>query len=106
VVHLIEMAKRTDNPSYSWFRDLNVNQTNFEMLPKASSRIYLDVLFDKRRKLYSICNAMKKSNSANLTTQHCWKNIVCIVCKGISLDAFSDQNKQNFMELFRSFTDR
>jgi BirA family biotin operon repressor/biotin-[acetyl-CoA-carboxylase] ligase len=38
-----------------------VNQTNFEMLPKASSlAVICDVLFDKEEILYSICNAMEK----------------------------------------------
>jgi hypothetical protein len=37
-----------------------VNQTNFEMLPKASSLAVIDELFDKEEILYSICNAMEK----------------------------------------------
>ncbi|MFV8363357.1 biotin--[acetyl-CoA-carboxylase] ligase [Flavobacterium sp. ZT3P35] len=78
---------------------LNVNQTNFEMLPKASSlALICDVLFDKEEILYSICNAMEKKviacklDNTTLLEEYSFK----LYKKGIPMP-FSDQNKQNFM---------
>jgi hypothetical protein len=52
-----------------------VNQTNFEMLPKASSLAVM-MYYDKEEILYSICNAMEKKVRNLEINQHCWKNIV------------------------------
>lgn len=97
---LIENVIKSDGTIHSIVGlGLNVNQTNFEMLPKASSlAVICDELFDKEEILYSICNVMEKKviacklDNTTLLEEYSFK----LYKKGIPMP-FSDRNKQNFM---------
>ena len=101
---LIENVIKSDGTIHSIVGlGLNVNQTNFEMLPKASSlAVICDELFDKEEILYSICNAMEKKviacklDNTTLLEEYSFK----LYKKGIPMP-FSDQNKQNFMGIIQ-----
>ena len=78
---------------------LNVNQTNFDNLPKASSlAVICAAKFDKDEILLSICDAIEKNinlykyNSADL-----WSNYSTKLYKKGSPMPFSDQKNKNFM---------
>ncbi|TDE30380.1 biotin--[acetyl-CoA-carboxylase] ligase [Flavobacterium ranwuense] len=82
---------------------LNVNQTNFENLPKASSlAVICDAKFDKDELLFSICDAIEenvklcKHNSAVLWPDYTNK----LFKKGIPMP-FSSPNHQNFMGIIQ-----
>lgn len=82
---------------------LNVNQTNFDNLPKASSlSVICDVKFEKEELLFSICNAVKnnielyKHNSTDLWSDYSNR----LYKKGLPMP-FLDQNKQNFMGIIQ-----
>lgn len=78
---------------------LNVNQTNFDNLPKASSlAVICAAKFDKDELLFSICDAIEKNvnfckyNSADLWSDYSTK----LYKKGLPMP-FSDQKSKNFM---------
>ena len=82
---------------------LNVNQTNFEDLPKASSlKVICKTNFDKEAILLTIIENLEKNiqtwsqNSDSLWTDYTNK----IFKKGIPMP-FSDQNSQNFMGIIQ-----
>lgn len=82
---------------------LNVNQTNFENLPKASSlTIICRTKFDKKALLFSICDAIKKNvilckqSPAILWSAYSDK----LFKKGVPMP-FSDQKNQNFMGIIQ-----
>ncbi|MES2576822.1 biotin--[acetyl-CoA-carboxylase] ligase [Flavobacterium sp. ZE23DGlu08] len=82
---------------------LNVNQTNFENLPKASSlAVICNAKFDKDELLFSICDAIEKNvkvckhNAAVLWSAYSDK----LYKKGLPMP-FSNQMKQNFMGIIQ-----
>ncbi|MFV8269870.1 biotin--[acetyl-CoA-carboxylase] ligase [Flavobacterium sp. GT2N3] len=82
---------------------LNVNQTNFENLPKASSLAAIcGAKFDKEELLFLICAAIEKNvqlckvNGTVLWSDYSNK----LFKKGLPMP-FSDQNKQNFMGIIQ-----
>jgi BirA family biotin operon repressor/biotin-[acetyl-CoA-carboxylase] ligase len=82
---------------------LNVNQTDFENLPKASSlAVITDQEFDKEALLFSIGSAIEKNTS--FWKQHptiLWiKYIDNLYKKGLPMP-FSEQNKSNFMGIIQ-----
>ena len=101
---LIENVIKSDGTIHSIVGlGLNVNQTNFEMLPKASSlAVICDELFDKEEILYSICNAMEKKviacklDNTTLLEEYSFK----LYKKGLPMP-FSNQNEQNFMGIIQ-----
>ncbi|MFV8322888.1 biotin--[acetyl-CoA-carboxylase] ligase [Flavobacterium sp. LB3P21] len=82
---------------------LNVNQTNFDNLPKASSlAVICNAKFDKDELLFSICDAIEKNvklckhNAAVLWSDYSNK----LYKKGLPMP-FSDQKQQNFMGIIQ-----
>ncbi|TDD77432.1 biotin--[acetyl-CoA-carboxylase] ligase [Flavobacterium caseinilyticum] len=82
---------------------LNVNQINFENLPKASSlAVICNVNFNKEELLFSICDAIEKNvklcryNSTQLWSDYSNK----LYKKGLPMP-FSDQKNQNFMGIIQ-----
>lgn len=82
---------------------LNVNQTNFDNLPKASSLAAIcERFFDKEELLFLIVeNLEKKLNEWNKKATVFWDNYTNrLFKKGVPM-AFSDQNNQNFMGIIQ-----
>jgi BirA family biotin operon repressor/biotin-[acetyl-CoA-carboxylase] ligase len=82
---------------------LNVNQTNFENLPKASSlAVICNTKFDKDELLFSICDAIEKNvkvckhNATVLWSDYSNK----LYKKGLPMP-FSNQKEQNFMGIIQ-----
>ena len=82
---------------------LNVNQTNFENLPKASSlAVICNEKFDKDELLFPICDTIEKNvklckhDSTVLWSDYSNK----LYKKGVPMP-FSNQMKQNFMGIFQ-----
>ncbi|TDE07574.1 biotin--[acetyl-CoA-carboxylase] ligase [Flavobacterium sandaracinum] len=82
---------------------LNVNQTNFENLPKASSlAVIFDSKFDKEALLFSICDAIeKKVESFKLNSAILWSVYSDKLYKRGLPMAFSDQSKYHFMGIIQ-----
>ena len=85
---------------------LNVNQTNFENLPKASSlSVICNLKFNKEDLLFSIIDNIErkvsvgKQNSDTFWTDYSNK----LFKKGVPMP-FSDQNNQNFMGIIQGIT--
>lgn len=82
---------------------LNVNQTNFDNLPKASSLAAIcERFFDKDELLFLIVeNLEKKLSEWNKKAAVFWDNYTNrLFKKGVPM-AFSDQNNQNFMGIIQ-----
>lgn len=82
---------------------LNVNQTNFDNLPKASSLAAIcERFFDKDELLFLIVeNLEKKLSEWNKKETVFWDNYTNrLFKKGVPM-AFSDQNNQNFMGIIQ-----
>nr|WP_315163893.1 biotin--[acetyl-CoA-carboxylase] ligase [uncultured Flavobacterium sp.] len=82
---------------------LNVNQTNFDNLPKASSLAAIcERFFDKEELLLLVVeNLEKKLNEWNKKATVFWDNYTNrLFKKGVPM-AFSDQNNQNFMGIIQ-----
>lgn len=82
---------------------LNVNQTDFENLPKASSlAVITDQEFDKESLLFSIGSAIEKNTSfwKQYPTILWIKYIDNLYKKGLPMP-FSEQNKSNFMGIIQ-----
>ena len=82
---------------------LNVNQTNFDNLPKASSLAAIcERFFDKEELLLLVVeNLEKKLNEWNKKATVFWDNYSNrLFKKGVPM-AFSDQNNQNFMGIIQ-----
>lgn len=82
---------------------LNVNQTNFDNLPKASSLAAIcERFFDKEELLLLVVeNLEKKLNEWNKKATVFWDNYTDrLFKKGVPM-AFSDQNNQNFMGIIQ-----
>nr|WP_315188470.1 biotin--[acetyl-CoA-carboxylase] ligase [uncultured Flavobacterium sp.] len=82
---------------------LNVNQTNFDNLPKASSlAVICERFFDKEELLFLIVeNLEKKLSEWNKKATVFWDNYTNrLFKKGIPM-AFSGQNNQNFMGIIQ-----
>ena len=101
---LIENTIKSDGKIHSIVGlGLNVNQTNFEILPKASSlAVICNALFDREEILLSVCNSIEKKvtaykqDSATLWEEYSSK----LYKKGIPMP-FSDLKKQNFMGIIQ-----
>jgi BirA family biotin operon repressor/biotin-[acetyl-CoA-carboxylase] ligase len=82
---------------------LNVNQTNFDNLPKASSlAVICKTSFDKEAILFSIIENLEKNiQSWNQNSESKWADYTnTLFKKGIPMP-FSDQNNQNFMGIIQ-----
>jgi len=82
---------------------LNVNQTNFEHLPKASSLAAIcNTSFDKEEILLKIIEKLERNiQSWNLNKDSMWADYTeNLFKKGIPMP-FSDENQQNFMGIIQ-----
>jgi len=82
---------------------LNVNQTNFEHLPKASSLAAIcNISFDKEEILLKIIEKLERNiQSWNLNKDSMWADYTeNLFKKGIPMP-FSDENQQNFMGIIQ-----
>jgi len=82
---------------------LNVNQTNFDDLPKASSlTVICNSTFDKEAILFTIIENLEKNiQSWNQNSESMWEDYTNrLFKKGIPMP-FSDQNNQNFMGIIQ-----
>lgn len=82
---------------------LNVNQTNFEHLPKASSLAAIcKATFDKEALLFKIVEKLEHNiQSWNQDKEALWENFTnTLFKKGIPMP-FSDENQQNFMGIIQ-----
>jgi len=85
---------------------LNVNQMNFENLPKASSlAVICNTTFDKEEILLEIIESLKQNiKSWNQKSDLLWSEYSNkLYKKGIPMP-FEDQNKQNFMGIIQGVT--
>ncbi|HEY4629570.1 MAG TPA: biotin--[acetyl-CoA-carboxylase] ligase [Flavobacterium sp.] len=85
---------------------LNVNQSNFENLPKASSlAVICKTRFDKEELLFTIIdNLKKKSEEWNQQSDILWQDYSSkLFKKGIPMP-FSDVNNQNFMGIIQGIS--
>ncbi|MBP6757738.1 MAG: biotin--[acetyl-CoA-carboxylase] ligase [Flavobacterium sp.] len=85
---------------------LNVNQTNFEHLPKASSLAAIcDTTFDKEELLLKIVDKLEKNIQLwNEKKDLFWDQFINkLFKKGIPMP-FSDENQQNFMGIIQGVT--
>jgi BirA family biotin operon repressor/biotin-[acetyl-CoA-carboxylase] ligase len=85
---------------------LNVNQTNFEHLPKASSLAAIcDTTFDKEELLLKIVDKLEKNIQLwNEQKDLFWDQFINkLFKKGIPMP-FSDENQQNFMGIIQGVT--
>ena len=82
---------------------LNVNQTNFEHLPKASAlAVICNATFDKQEILLKIIEKLKQNiRSWNQNKDFMWADYtIKLFKKGIPMP-FSDQNQQHFMGIIQ-----
>jgi BirA family biotin operon repressor/biotin-[acetyl-CoA-carboxylase] ligase len=85
---------------------LNVNQTNFEYLPKASSLATIcNTSFDKEKILLKIVETLERNIQFwDQNKDSLWKNFTnSLFKKGIPMP-FSDGNQQNFMGIIQGVT--
>ncbi|WP_367752143.1 biotin--[acetyl-CoA-carboxylase] ligase [Flavobacterium sp. WC2430] len=82
---------------------LNINQTNFDNLPKASSIAKIcDSSFDKEKVLYSIIDKIKQNidKLKNDSDSMCDEYVNLLFKKGIPMP-FKDSSNQNFMGIIQ-----
>ncbi len=82
---------------------LNVNQTNFDHLPKASSlAVICNTVFDKEKILLKIIQKLEQNiNSWNQNKDSMWADYTeNLFKKGVPMP-FSDANQQNFMGIIK-----
>lgn len=104
---LIENSLKSDTSIISIVGlGLNVNQVNFENLPKASSlTIVCDQMFDKEEILYQIIDHLEKNilfwNQRSITLRD--KYVDKLFKKGIPMP-FQDANQMNFMGIIEGIS--
>jgi BirA family biotin operon repressor/biotin-[acetyl-CoA-carboxylase] ligase len=104
---LIENSIKSDGAIFSIVGlGLNVNQTQFENLPRASSlALICDTVFDKEMILHHIVENMKwnlkASNATSEALQHIYTNL--LFKKGIPMP-FENQNGTRFMGIIQGIT--
>jgi BirA family biotin operon repressor/biotin-[acetyl-CoA-carboxylase] ligase len=85
---------------------LNVNQTNFELLPKATSlAVICNTTFDKEKILLKIIEKLEENiNYWNQNKDSMWADYTeTLFKKGIPMP-FSDENQQNFMGIIQGIS--
>jgi BirA family biotin operon repressor/biotin-[acetyl-CoA-carboxylase] ligase len=85
---------------------LNVNQTNFELLPKASSlAVICNTVFDKEKILLKIIEKLEENiHSWNQNKDSMWTDYTeTLFKKGIPMP-FSDEQQQNFMGIIQGIS--
>jgi len=104
---LIENSLKSDGEIVSIVGlGLNVNQTNFEYLPKASSlAVICNTSFDKEEILLKIVEKLEHNiHSWHKNGETLWKDFTNkLFKKGIPMP-FSDENQQNFMGIIQGVT--
>ncbi len=104
---LIENTFKSDQEIYSIIGfGLNVNQTNFENLPKASSLLNIcNKEFDRNKLLIQIIKSLETNIYAMIYPEICnnfWKTYNGQLYKKGKLTVFEDYNKQKFMGIIRT----
>jgi BirA family biotin operon repressor/biotin-[acetyl-CoA-carboxylase] ligase len=101
---LIENSIRSDGTIFSIVGlGLNINQTNFEHLPKASSlALICNTTFDKEEILLKIVENLEQNiQSWNQNSDSLWMEFTNkLFKKGLPMP-FSDENQQNFMGIIQ-----
>ncbi len=101
---LIENSIKSDGTIHSIVGlGLNVNQTDFDNLPKASSlAVICNTIFDKEALLFTIIKNLEQNiNSWNQNSEAMWADYTNTLFKKGSPMPFSDQNNHHFMGIIQ-----